>query len=130
MVIRTVDEAQGSEADVSMLSCVRSNQPAARLSFCRTPLSLQQALQWGWRGGASKMTELSPTARSNGACEVGFLRNPNRLCVALSRSKRELHIFGDGQTCSGASPGTQTQDTTRGVLYELAPRMSLSLSSG
>jgi superfamily I DNA and/or RNA helicase len=54
--IATVDSAQGSEADVVILSCVRSN-------------------------GA-----------------VGFLSNRNRLCVAFSRAREWLCVFGHSAT--------------------------------
>ena len=64
LYVRTVDEAQGSEADVVLLSCVRSNLD----------------------------------------CKIGFLAKSNRLCVALSRAKRELHVFGDAETCRHGSP--------------------------
>lgn len=56
--ICSVDQAQGSEADVVVLSCVRSN------------------------------TEKS----------VGFLKNPNRLNVAVSRARERLVVVGDART--------------------------------
>ena len=56
--ITTVDAAQGSEADVVILSCVRSN--AQR--------------------------------------KIGFLSNPNRMCVATSRARETLYVFGNSRT--------------------------------
>jgi hypothetical protein len=53
--IQTIDAAQGSEAEVVILSLVRSNPDAT----------------------------------------VGFLRSPNRLCVALSRAKKMLIVIGN-----------------------------------
>ena len=42
---------------------VGHRQPSARLSFCCTPLSLQQAFQYGRREGVRKVTELAPAVR-------------------------------------------------------------------
>jgi hypothetical protein len=56
--ILTVDAAQGSEADVVVLSCVRCNPSG----------------------------------------DIGFLKNNNRLCVALSRARERLWIVGSRQT--------------------------------
>ena len=53
--VRTVDDYQGEECDVIILSLVRGNN------------------------------------RSN----IGFLSNPNRINVALSRAKRGLYLFGN-----------------------------------
>jgi len=36
--------------------------------------------------------------RSNNFTEVGFLTKPNRICVAFSRAKYQLAIYGDAQT--------------------------------
>lgn len=56
--IMTVDAAQGSEADIVLISCVRCN----------------------YRG------------------DIGFVSNPNRACVALSRAKEQLIIVGSART--------------------------------
>ena len=56
--IVTVDAAQGSEADIVLLSCVRCNPKG----------------------------------------ELGFITNRNRLCVALSRARERLLIFGSRET--------------------------------
>ncbi|KAJ1442996.1 AAA domain-containing protein, partial [Ochromonadaceae sp. CCMP2298] len=59
--ICSVDQSQGSEADVVILSCVRSN-----------PL-----------------------------CEEGFLADPPRLNVAVSRARERLVVVGDADTLGG-----------------------------
>ncbi len=59
--ILSVDQAQGSEADVVILSCVRSNRDAA----------------------------------------VGFVKNSNRLNVAVSRARERLVVIGDPATIVG-----------------------------
>jgi len=59
--ICSVDQAQGSEADVVVLSCVRANADAT----------------------------------------VGFLKNPNRLNVAVSRARERLVIVGNERTLRG-----------------------------
>lgn len=41
------------------------------------------------------------TVRSNPGCNIGFARNPRRLCVALSRAKESLTIVGDRSVMSG-----------------------------
>eukprot|EP00043_Microstomoeca_roanoka_P016270 m.165419 g.165419 ORF g.165419 m.165419 type:complete len:791 (-) comp16424_c0_seq1:136-2508(-) len=56
--ILTVDQSQGSEADIVVLSCVRSNS----------------------RG------------------DIGFVKNPNRLNVAVSRTRFRLIVVGDEKT--------------------------------
>ena len=48
--------------------------------------------------GKEKDVILLSTVRSNSRCRLGFIANPNRLCVSLSRSKRGLFIVGNG-TC-------------------------------
>jgi len=58
--IVTVDAAQGSEADIVVLSCVRCNR----------------------RG------------------DIGFVKDRNRMCVALSRAKEQLIIVGSAKTLS------------------------------
>lgn len=59
--VMTVDQAQGSEADVVVLSCVRSNEQRA----------------------------------------LGFVTNPSRMNVAISRARERLVVVGDGATlCS------------------------------
>lgn len=61
--VMTVDQAQGSEADVVILSCVRSNPER----------------------------------------ELGFVRNPNRMNVAISRARERLVVVGDAATlCTDA----------------------------
>lgn len=56
--VLTADQSQGSEADVVILSCVRSNL----------------------------------------AHKLGFLSNPNRLNVAVSRTRERLVVVGDSRT--------------------------------
>jgi hypothetical protein len=56
--VLTVDQSQGSEADVVIISCVRSNLDGT----------------------------------------VGFLENPNRMNVAISRARERLIIVGDQNT--------------------------------
>jgi senataxin len=58
--IVTVDAAQGSEADVVVISCVRCNTRK----------------------------------------DIGFVRDPNRACVALSRAKERMLIVGSARTMS------------------------------
>jgi superfamily I DNA and/or RNA helicase len=61
--VLTVDQAQGSEADVVILSCVRSNEKRA----------------------------------------IGFVANPNRMNVAISRARERLVVIGDDATlCTDA----------------------------
>jgi helicase required for RNAi-mediated heterochromatin assembly 1 len=52
--------------------------------------------------GGEADAELLSCVRANAARAVGFLSNPRRVCVALSRAKAELHIFGDRATCMGS----------------------------
>jgi hypothetical protein len=58
--IRSVDSAQGMEADIVILSLIRSN--------------------------------------SNN--DIGFVKNPNRMCVMLSRAKNKLYILGNERVYS------------------------------
>ena len=63
--IVTVDQSQGSEADIVILSTVRSNPHKA----------------------------------------IGFLKNPNRLNVAVSRARERLVIVGDRSTVAHHANG-------------------------
>lgn len=67
--VGTVDSNQGSESDVVIISCVRSNE-----------------------GGSS-------TSRT------GFLRDPRRLNVSITRAKSKLIVVGDLSTLSSGPPG-------------------------
>ena len=72
--IATVDSAQGSEADVVILSCVRSNG------------------------------------------SVGFLSNRNRLCVAFSRAREWLWVFGHSATLRSNEVWRKLHECSRGVV--------------
>ena len=66
VLVKTVDNYQGEENDIVILSLVRSNK------------------------------------RNN----IGFLKVSNRVCVALSRARRGLFIFGDARVLRAASEKT------------------------
>lgn len=55
------------------------------------------------QGGEADIVILSCT-RSNPACDVGFLSNAKRLCVAASRAKEALMIVGDKQCMESSVP--------------------------
>jgi hypothetical protein len=74
--IATVDSAQGSEADIVILSCVRSN----------------------------------------GRGTIGFLSNRNRQCVAFSRAREWLCVFGHSGTLRSNAVWSGLYDRSRGVL--------------
>ena len=74
--ICTVDSSQGSEADVVILSCVRSNGTGA----------------------------------------VGFLSNRNRLCVAFSRAREWLCVFGHSATLRSNAIWRGLHEAARGVM--------------
>ena len=72
--IATVDSAQGSEADIVILSCVRSNG------------------------------------------KLGFLSNRNRMCVAFSRARQWLCVFGHSATLCSDSVWRKLYECSRGVM--------------
>src|SRR3989442_10937705 len=43
--------------------------------------------------------------RSNDRAAIGFLNDPNRVNVAISRAKKLLVIVGDSKTVIGGAPG-------------------------
>ena len=51
--------------------------------------------------------------RSNKNDKIGFLKIANRICVALSRAKKGLYIFGNAELLRGASI------LWRDILYKL-----------
>jgi hypothetical protein len=81
--VLTVHQAQGSEADVVILSCVRSNAQRA----------------------------------------IGFVSNPNRMNVAISRARERLVVIGDAATLCNDTKWRALRDRCQMVesLYELPP---------
>lgn len=86
----------------------QANEIDARLkSF---PIEFQQHVECGtvdaFQGKEFDVVILS-TVRSNSYLNhrkrVGFLDNPNRLCVAFSRAKRLLIVIGDAETVAGSA---------------------------
>ena len=72
--VGTVDAFQGKEFDYVLLSCVRANTIRAE-------------------AGMTEIEKENCLRRS-----VGFMTKPNRLCVAFSRARRQLILFGDAET--------------------------------
>ena len=72
--VGTVDAFQGKEFDYVLLSCVRANTIRAE-------------------AGITEIEKENCLRRS-----VGFMTKPNRLCVAFSRARRQLILFGDAET--------------------------------
>lgn len=54
-----------------------------------------------YQGDENEVVLLS-LVRSNAGGEIGFLRNENRICVALSRAKRGFYIFGNSGQVAAA----------------------------
>ena len=79
--VRTVDAFQGKEADVVALTCVRA--PPRR----------------GMRH-----------SRVSAHSEVGFLEDPRRMNVALTRARRSLWVFCNVQTLQGSEPWREFVD--------------------
>eukprot|EP00050_Salpingoeca_kvevrii_P005801 m.285716 g.285716 ORF g.285716 m.285716 type:complete len:782 (-) comp11430_c0_seq1:90-2435(-) len=79
--IVTVDKSQGSEADVVILSTVRSNDSGT----------------------------------------IGFLSNPNRANVAISRARMRLIIVGNIKTLAGKNPSGLWANIFKGCQIVLSP---------
>ncbi|GLJ31821.1 hypothetical protein SUGI_0640290 [Cryptomeria japonica] len=71
--VRSVDEFQGDESNIILLSLVRNINSNCLNTSEKAPQS------------------------------IGFLRNPNRICVALSRARIGLYIFGNAKLLSDNS---------------------------
>ncbi|KAK4701638.1 hypothetical protein P7C70_g4592, partial [Phenoliferia sp. Uapishka_3] len=80
VILRTVDNFQGEEATIVILSLVRSDT-----------------------AGVDEETGVVLLDRDNRA-SIGFLRSPNRTNVALSRAKHGLFIFGNASLFARSSP--------------------------
>ena len=103
----------------------QANEIGARLkSF---PMEFQQCVECGtvdaFQGKEFDVVILS-TVRSNAYLNhrrrVGFLDNPNRLCVAFSRAKRLLIVIGDAETVAGSA--TQPVIPSFESFYELCQK--------
>lgn len=55
-----------------------------------------------YQGEENEVVLLS-LVRSSTKGDIGFLKNENRICVAMSRAKRGFYIFGNGMQLSSAS---------------------------
>ncbi|KAI9711490.1 MAG: hypothetical protein M1820_002053 [Bogoriella megaspora] len=53
--------------------------------------------------GEEKDIIILSLARNNNRREIGFLSNANRICVAMSRARRGLYIFGNWELLAGKS---------------------------
>src|SRR3989441_2091652 len=62
--------------------------------------------------------------RSNDRAAIGFLNDPNRVNVAISRAKKLLVIVGDSKTVIGGAP------ELFGPLFEHAPEEGLVARGG
>lgn len=69
-----------------------------------TPLySLNASTVDSFQGLEAKVILLS-LVRSNSEQQIGFLAQPNRICVALSRAKHGMYIIGNLTLLSQCSP--------------------------
>ena len=111
-IIETVQRIykQNSKFSIGIITfyLAQANEIGARLkSF---PIEFQQHVEYGtvdaFQGKEFDVVILS-TVRSNAylnhSRRVGFLDNPNRLCVAFSRAKRLLVVIGDAETVAGSA---------------------------
>ena len=57
-----------------------------------------------WAAAARIVTPPTSTPRSNDRAAIGFLNDPNRVNVAISRAKKLLVIVGDSKTVIGGAP--------------------------
>lgn len=87
VMVSTIDAFQGGERNIIILSCCQ-----------QTPMH-----------GASGNSNIPGASRGSGFDdEVAFVENPNRICVALSRAKNHLIIFGNENALCSTTPLAST----------------------
>lgn len=65
--------------------------------------------------------------RSNSEINIGFLANQNRACVALSRAKRAMYIFGNAELLLARDQHAKKRDTARArILRQQAQEQGLA----
>ncbi|PNH02770.1 NFX1-type zinc finger-containing protein 1 [Tetrabaena socialis] len=78
--------------------------------------------------GREKKIMLVSLVRSNGKGLIGFMKDPRRMCVALSRAQAQLYIFGDQRTLRRKPRRAAVPEAVAQKQHAPGPPRSMSLS--
>ncbi|KAH8332520.1 hypothetical protein KR074_004730 [Drosophila pseudoananassae] len=99
-----IHKAKYARSDIVILSpynaqveCIRKKLCTRGLQVTKTNLGVLVSTVDSFQGLEANIVLLS-LVRSNSAGQIGFLRQPNRVCVALSRARWALYIAGNMET--------------------------------
>ncbi|KAH8277372.1 hypothetical protein KR026_009742, partial [Drosophila bipectinata] len=92
-----IDKAKYEKSDIVILSPYNAQVECIKKKVTKKKRSVLVSTVDSFQGLEANIVLLS-LVRSNSAGQIGFLRQPNRVCVALSRARWALYIAGNMET--------------------------------